>query len=301
MKSNHEILYGGIEAGGTKFICAVGTNPGNIKAINTFSSSNPETTLKTTADFFLKGAGNEHISALGVASFGPLELNPESPRYGSIINTPKKGWSDVNLVQYFREKLDLPVALDTDVNAAALAENMWGAARGLDSVLYLTVGTGIGGGVVINGKPLRGVSHPEMGHIRVPHDMNKDPFPGSCPFHQDCLEGLASGTAMQKRWGKPPMDIPDGHEAWVLEVDYLSVALVNYIYTFAPQRIVIGGGIMKKNGLLSLVRDKVVGLLSGYGSFPGSLDDIASYVVPPGLGEHSGVLGAIALARKSLE
>jgi len=193
------------------------------------------------------------------------------------------------------------VFLDTDVNGAALAENTWGAARDVNSVVYITVGTGIGGGGIINGQLLRGISHPEMGHIRIPHDYNEDPFPGSCPYHGDCLEGLASGTAIQKRWGKLPEKIPAGHTAWKLEAKYLALAVVDYIYTLAPQRIVIGGGIMKTDGLLAEVREKVVELLHGYGSFPEVTEDIAEYIVRPGLGDLSGVLGAMTLARKSAE
>jgi len=197
--------------------------------------------------------------------------------------------------------LAIPVFLDTDVNSAAVAENTWGAARGLASVIYLTVGTGIGGGGTFNDQPMHGISHPEMGHIRIPHDINEDPFQGSCPYHGDCLEGLASGTAMQKRWGKSPEDIPNGHKAWELEAKYMALAVVNYIYTLAPQRIIMGGGIMKRDNLLSSIREKVVELLHGYGSFPKSLKEIANYIVLPGLGERSGILGAIALARKVCE
>jgi fructokinase len=301
MESSREILYGGIEAGGTKFVCAVGTDPDNIKAIETFPTTTPGDTLRKAAGFFLKNREIYPLAALGIASFGPLDLNPESIKFGRIVTTPKAGWSDTDLVGYFHQELAVPVILDTDVNGAALAENTWGSARGLDPVVYLTVGTGIGGGGIINGRPMRGVSHPEMGHIRIPHDMNEDPFPGTCPYHGDCLEGLASGIAIRKRWGKSPEDIPGGHRAWELEAAYLALAIVNYTYTVAPRKIIMGGGIMKKDGLLSLVREKAAELLAGYGTFPESAEDIASYIVPPGLGERSGVLGAIALARKMEE
>jgi fructokinase len=292
----NEKLYGGIEAGGTKFVCAVAGGPDDIKAIETIPTASPEVTLGKAAGFFQRVKSEYPITALGIASFGPLDLEPRSPSYGCIVNTPKAGWSGTDLVGYFKDELSLPVALDTDVNGAALAEGLWGAARGLDSVVYLTVGTGIGGGGVINGRTMRGLSHPEMGHIRVPHDIVKDPFPGSCPYHGDCLEGLASGMAMKERWGKTPEEIPDGHPAWELEADYLAEGSVNYIYTLAPQRIIIGGGVMKKEGLLTSVREKLVELLNKYGAFPANVRDITEYIVAPGLGDRSGILGAITLA-----
>jgi fructokinase len=189
-----------------------------------------------------------------VASFGPLDLNPRSPTYGCITSTPKPGWSDVDLVRPIRQAFNVPIGFDTDVNAAALAEWRWGAAQGLQSFVYLTIGTGIGGGGLINGQRMHGLIHPEMGHLRIPHDLAGDPFPGACPFHGDCLEGLASGPAFIARWGQPAETLPDDHPAWRLEAQYLSLALVNIICTLSPQRLILGGGVMQRQRLFPLIQ-----------------------------------------------
>jgi len=222
LKKESNRLYGGIEAGGTKFVCVVGSSPDNITAQTQFPTTNPKETLSKAAAFFKKEMKKTPLEAIGIASFGPLDLNLKSKSYGCITTTPKADWADTNLVNTFRDVLGFPVFLDTDVNGAALGEQKWGAAQGLDTFIYLTVGTGIGGGGMANGKLMHGLTHPEMGHILVPHDIKKDPFKGSCPFHKDCLEGLASGMAMEKRWGKLPKDLPADHKAWELESDYLA-------------------------------------------------------------------------------
>jgi fructokinase len=184
------------------------------------------------------------------------------------------------------------------VNGAALAEYRWGAAQGLDNLLYLTIGTGIGGGAMVDGKPLRGLSHPEMGHMRLPHDQAVDPFPGVCPYHGDCWEGLANGPALERRWGRPSGTLPRDHPAWPLEAEYISLALVNLICVLQPQRIILGGGVMQQQHLFPLIRRRVQELLAGYLQSPAILDDIDRYIVPPGLGGRAGVLGAIALAEQ---
>lgn len=299
-----EYVYGGIEAGGTKFVCAIGTGPEDLRAEARIETGSPEETLRGACGFFRahsgRSDGGEGVSpcAVGIASFGPLDLHPDSPTYGFITSTPKPGWKDTDLAGTVSRELGLPVALDTDVNAAALGEHRWGAAVGLDTFLYLTVGTGIGGGGMSRGRLLHGLVHPEMGHVMVPHDTEADPFPGVCPYHGDCLEGLACGPAIEHRWGAPAETLPGGHPAWELEARYLALALVDYICTLSPQRIIMGGGIMKQERLFSLIRENVLRLLNGYVDSPAVVDNIDSYIVPPGLGDRAGVLGAIALAEE---
>ena len=291
-----KLLFGGIEGGGTKFVCAVGTGPDDIRAEIRFPTTTPAETLGKAIDFFKKQG---RLAAVGIASFGPVDPDPVSPTFGYITSTPKSGWSNVDVVSPLRAALNLPIGFDTDVNAAALSEWRWGAAQNCDPVLYLTIGTGIGGGVMVNGKLLHGLVHPEMGHTPLPHDFVKDPFTGTCPFHGDCFEGLAAGPAIEKRWGKKAENIPIGHPAWELEAHYIALALTSYIYTLSPQRIVIGGGVAQQETILPLVRQKVQGLLNGYVQSPHIIQSIDDYIVPPSLGNRSGVLGAIALAEQA--
>jgi fructokinase len=290
-------VYGGIEAGGTKFVCAVGSGPDDLRSLTRLATTTPSETLGKVASFFKLELKKGPLRAIGIGSFGPLDLDPASPTFGCITATPKAGWSRTNLAGAIQEALGIPVFLDTDVNAAALGEQKWGAARGLKNLLYLTVGTGIGGGGIVNGKLLHGLTHPEMGHIRIPHDYQKDPFNGSCPFHGDCLEGLASGTAMKERWGRSAEELPPDHPAWKLEADYLACGIANFICTLSPQKIVLGGGIAKKEGLLSLVQVSVLKKLNNYIIAPAILENIISYIVPPALGDLAGVTGALALAQ----
>jgi len=290
-------LLGGIEAGGTKFVCVVGSGPDDVRAEQRIATTTPDETLAAVRRFFAD-AREAHgpFAAIGVGSFGPVDLRPGSPRFGWITSTPKPGWADTDLVGPLRDAFGVPVAFDTDVNAAAVGEWRWGAAQGLSSVLYLTVGTGIGGGALIDGRSVHGLVHPEMGHVRVPHDRAVDPFDGTCPFHGDCLEGLASGPAIQARWGVAAEMLADDHPAWALEAHYLALALHNYVCTLSPERIVIGGGVAAVPGLLARVRRELGGLLNGYIRAAASTDDLDTYVVPPGLGTRAGVLGALALA-----
>jgi fructokinase len=288
------ILYGGIEAGGTKFVCMVGSGPENILASTQFSTTNPQETISRAVSFFQEV--KVPVKAVGIASFGPLDLDKKSAAYGSITTTPKPGWSNTNMVKILKEALKVPVVIDTDVNGAAFGEWRWGKAQGLDTFIYLTIGTGIGGGAMVNGKLLHGLNHPEMGHVLIPHDLHKDLFPGCCPFHGDCLEGLASGVAVARRWGVPSESLPADHQAWQLEADYLSRGIMNIVLTLSPQKVIIGGGIMKVLGLLENVQQAVKALLNNYLDIPSINDKIEEYIVPPGLGDSSGVLGAIALA-----
>ena len=222
-------LWGGIEAGGTKFVCAVATDANDILAESRFPTTTPAETIERAVAFFREHQGSGGLAALGIASFGPVDPNPNSPTFGTITTTPKPGWAHTDLAGAIGEALSVPVGFDTDVNGAALAEYRWGAAEGLDTFVYLTIGTGIGGGCVANGKLVHGLIHPEMGHIRVPHDRDHDPFPGVCPFHGDCLEGLAAGPAIESRWGQRAETLPADHPAWPLEANYLALGLVNII------------------------------------------------------------------------
>lgn len=294
------MILGGIEAGGTKWVCAVGDGISEPLAETRLPCGLPPETLARAAQFFRQQIEpHGELAALGIGSFGPLDLDPSSLTCGFITTTLKPGWSNTDLAGYFRQALGVPVGLDTDVNAALLGEASWGAGRGCGDFLYLTVGTGIGGGALVNGQVLHGLIHPEMGHTRVPHDLQRDPFPGSCASHRDCLEGLASGPALQARWGKPPGSLPPDHPAWILEAHYLALGLANFILTLSPERVILGGGVMEQRQLFPLVRKEVQRLLGGYLRANQLRTAIDRYIVPPEMGERAGVLGSIALAQKA--
>ncbi len=286
--------YGGIEAGGTKWVCAVADQPGRPDKLDSFPTTSPEDTVARAVRFFTE---NGPVEALGVGSFGPVDIRPDSPTWGTITTTPKPGWGDTDVVAALRSGLRVPIALDTDVNVAALGEWRWGAAAGLDTFCYITVGTGIGGGAVENGRLVHGLLHPEFGHMRIPHDRARDPFDGICPYHGDCLEGLASGEAIRQRWGRPGQDL-SGTAAWETEAEYLALALVNVVCLLSPQRIIIGGGVAKQPTLLPLARQRLRELLAGYLRAPELTEPhaIDRYIVPPQLGGDAGVIGAIQLA-----
>lgn len=295
------LLYGGIEAGGTKFICAVGSGPGDVRDEIRFPTTNPGETIARALDYFRGHPDSKKLAAIGIASFGPLDPNPASPKFGFIASTPKPGWRDADLAGEIRRGLGLPVGFDTDVNGAALAERRWGAGKGLHSLLYVTIGTGIGGGLALGGRPLHGLLHPEMGHVRLPRDPARDPFPGVCPFHGDCLEGMASGKAMEMRWGKRAEELPVDHPAWQLEAEYLALACCNWICTLSPERIVLGGGVMENGALFPRIRTRTLELVGGYVRHESVLEGIDSYIVPPGLGPRAGILGALILAEQTKE
>ena len=295
--------YGGIEAGGTKFVCAVGSDPYDLYK-KSFDTTSPEETLTRAADFFKEQNSKRPISAIGIGSFGPIDLHKGSPTYGFITSTPKEGWANTDVVGKIKASLDIPIGFDTDVNAAALGEHYWGAGKGLTSFIYLTIGTGIGGGGVINGGLLHGLVHPEMGHISVPQHVD-DAYLGRCPFHNknglySCFEGLASGPAIEERWGQSPQSLGDDHKAWDLEAYYISMALVSYICTLSPQRIIIGGGVMRQARLITLVRDNVKRMLNNYVKSGEIMESIQDYIVRPNQGDNAGVLGAIELAKAEL-
>jgi fructokinase len=289
-------IYGGIEAGGTKWVCAIGSGPDNVIAEARFPTTTPTETLARAIAFFRDHQHVGPLAAIGVGAFGPVDLNPRSLTYGFITSTPKQGWANTDVVGVLHQALSVRVNIDTDVNAAALGEYRWGAAQGCECAVYLTIGTGIGGGALIHGWLLHGLVHPEMGHMRLPHDRQRDPFPGTCPYHGDCLEGLASGPALAKRWGQPAETLGADHVAWVLQAHYLALALINLVCTFSPERIIVGGGVMDQPQLFPLVRAEVQQILNGYVQAPEILDQIDRYIVPPALGNRAGILGGIALA-----
>jgi fructokinase len=289
--------YGGIEAGGTKFVCMVGSGPQDISAETRFPTCDPQETLRRTIAFFREQLKEGALAGIGIGSFGPLDLDPRSATYGYITTTPKPGWANTDLAGRLQEALQLPVVIDTDVNAAAYGEYRWGAAQGIDPFIYNTIGTGIGAGGMINGRPIHGLLHPESGHMRIPHDQTADPYPGICPYHGDCFEGLGSGNALRERWGAPAESLPDDHPAWDLQAHYLALALVNQICMVSPRRVVLGGGVMKRLTLFPRVRRMVQAYLNGYVEAPEIRTGIDAYIVPPALGDRSGCLGAIALAQ----
>ncbi|MDE2717415.1 MAG: ROK family protein [Chloroflexota bacterium] len=294
------MLFGAIETGGSKVICAVGTGPHDIRDRVRIPTTMPAETLAEVNDFLLRHHRKTPLSAVGVGSFGPLDLQDDSPTYGYVLDTPKPGWPNTDLLGPIQQVLDLPVALDTDVNAAALGEHRWGAGVGLDSLVYITVGTGIGGGAVVASRPVHGASHPEMGHVRIPHDRESDPFEGFCPYHGDCFEGLAAGPAIELRWGIPGESLPEDHPAWALEAEYLAAGIANIVLVLSPQRIVVGGGVMEQRHLFPMIRERVVELLHGYGVTEKIVNALEDYVVPPALGDDSGIAGAFGLAEMAL-
>lgn len=297
---NNKPLYGAIEGGGTKFVCAVGTGPNDLRAEIRVETTSPEETLSRVVKFFHEQEAKfGKLASIGFACFGPLDPNPASPMYGHILPTPKPGWTNANVVGMLKDAFDIPIVFDTDVNGAALGEWRWGAAQELETFIYLTIGTGIGGGAYVEGKLLHGLIHPEMGHILLRHDRDKDPFAGTCPFHGDCFEGLACGGAMEKRWGQPGETLSAEHPAWDLEAEYVAQALTNYTLTLSPQRIILGGGVGSVPHLLSKVRARTRELINGYIQSPIILEHIETFIVNPGLGNRSGVLGAIALAKQA--
>lgn len=290
-------MFGAIEGGGTKFVCAVGTGPDDL-VITQFPTTSPEATIHSAVTFLKERSGGR-LQAVGIGSFGPVDLRPSSTTFGYVTSTPKPGWQNFDFAGAVRNGLDVPVGFDTDVDAAALGEARWGAAQSISDFLYLTVGTGIGAGAIVNGQILHGLVHPEVGHIRIPHDRQRDPYPGCCPFHGDCLEGLACGPSMEKRWGKPARELPIDHPAWALEAHYLALGLTNWVCTLSPKRMILGGGVMQQQSLFPLVRAELIRLLNGYVRSKDLLENVEQYVVPPKLGNRAGIAGALVLAEQA--
>lgn len=299
MRDRHDRMLGAIEAGGTKIVCALASRDGAIAALATLPTTTPGETLARIADFFASATAEQGApAAFGIASFGPIDIDTRSPGYGTILVTTKPGWQGA----CYRDALqgfDVPIGIDSDVNGAALGEWQAGAGQGCATLAYVTVGTGIGAGVVRHGAPLSGIGHYELGHIRPPRDPARDPFPGRCPFHGDCLEGLASGPAILDRWGKTLGELPPDHAGHGLVAGYLGHLALTLILAHMPDRIVFGGGVMKTPGLIEAVRAETRALLGGYSATPQLAGDLENYIAVPGLGDRSGITGAIELARRA--
>lgn len=288
-------ILGAIEGGGTKFVCGIGAEDGTIRETVTIPTTTPEETMGRAMAYF----ADKGIEAIGIGTFGPIDVNAASPSYGHVASTPKPHWSGYDIVGCVKRELGVPVGFDTDVNAAALGELLWGAAQGLQSCLYMTIGTGIGAGAVAEGKLVHGLTHPEMGHIIVRRHP-EDKYAGHCPFHTDCLEGLASGPAVEARWGKRASELGETHAAWAMQSYYIAQALVNYTLILSPEKIILGGGVMHQSHLFPLIREQVKRLLNGYVQHAALLNDIDRYIVMPGLGDKAGLSGALALAVKAV-
>lgn len=288
------MLLGALEAGGTKMVCAIGDETGKIMDRISIPTETPEITMPKLIDFFKK----YELAAIGIGTFGPADLNPKSETYGHIMATPKLAWKDYDIRGEFERALNIPVGFDTDVNAACLGEATFGCMQDVDTGIYITIGTGVGVGTMVNRQLLHGMLHPEGGHILLEKNP-KDTYKGKCPFHSNCMEGLAAGPAIEGRYGKKAFDLKDVPEVWELEAEYIAKALVNYILILSPQRIVLGGGVMHQEQLFPLVRQKTVELLNGY-VLTKEIDNIESYIVPPSLNDNQGVMGCIQLAVDAL-
>lgn len=285
-------MLGAIEAGGTKFVCAVGDESGKIIERIQIPTTVPEETMAEVIQFFKK----YDIEAIGIGSFGPIDVNTESPAYGFITSTPKIAWKDYPFVRVIKETFSVPVGFNTDVNAAALGEATFGAAKGLDSCLYITVGTGIGAGAIVQGKLLQGLSHPEMGHILV-RRHHDDRYKGKCPYHHDCFEGLAAGPGIEERWGDKGIHLVERTEVWDLEGYYIAQALMQYILILSPKKIILGGGVMNQKQVFSYIYKYLPEFNKNYISLP----KLSDYIVSPGLGDRAGITGALLLAYQALQ
>lgn len=285
---------GALEAGGTKMVCAIGGETGKIFEQVSIPTETPEITVPKLAGYFKE----REVDALGIGCFGPIELNRSAPMYGCITSTPKIAWRNYNIVNAFTEALQCPIGFDTDVNSSVLGEVTFGQAKGKSCVIYLTIGTGVGGGIYIEGNLLHGMLHPEMGHVLVQR-RDSDAYAGKCPYHKNCLEGLAAGPAIEERWGKKAAFLADKPEVWELEADYIAQALTGYILTLSPQMIILGGGVMHQEQLFPLIRKKVTQMLGGYIQTK-ELDDMEHYIVPASLNDNQGIMGCLELAKRAL-
>lgn len=285
-------MYGAIEAGGTKFICAVSDDRLNIVEQITIQTSTPNETFKEVFKLFDRYS----LKSIGIGSFGPIDVKKDSTSYGYITSTPKKNWSQTDFVGVFKERYQVPIEWTTDVNAAALGEYTLGVAQDKDSCVYLTVGTGFGGGAIVNGELLEAYNHPEMGHF-YPQRHEKDDYRGNCIFHGDCLEGLASGPAIENRYGISAKELPENHEAWEIEAHYLAHAAMTYTTILRPECIIFGGGVMEQKHLFPKICKKFQEIMANYLDLPA----IEKYIVPTGLGDHSGILGSLLLAERAYQ
>lgn len=291
------MILGALEAGGTKMVCSIGDERGSVIERESFPTSTPEETMPRVIEYFR----GKPIQAIGIGGFGPLDLNPASKTYGYVTTTPKPGWKYYPIMPTLRDALGVPAAIDTDVNVAGLAEYVLGAGQGLSGCLYLTVGTGIGAGVVAEGNMIHGLIHPEWGHLLMrihPDDPLGD---GICPYHKGCLEGLAAGPSFEARWGMSAKDLPEGHIGWTIEAYYLAQLCVTAILTLSTERIVLGGGVMQRAHLFPLIREETRRMLGGYVDHEMILSRIDEYIIPPALGINSGVTGALLIAARAAE
>lgn len=288
------MLYGALEAGGTKMVLAIGTENGEIIEQLSLPTEDPSITMPKIIEYF----ANKNIISLGVGTFGPINLDRSSKTYGYITSTPKLSWANYNIVGTLKDALNIPIGFDTDVNASALGEATWGSIKGHSSGIYITIGTGIGVGVYLNGELLHGMMHPEAGHILLAKHPD-DNFKGVCPYHPNCFEGLASGPSIEKRWGKKAIDLNDQAKIWELEAYYIAQGLVNYILTLSPHKIVLGGGVMHQEQLFPLIHQQVDKLMNGYVRTP-QLEALDQYIVPAALNDNQGIMGCIQLAKLEL-
>lgn len=289
------MLIGALEAGGTKMVCAIGREDGTILEQVSIPTTTPEETIPRIIEYFR----DKEIAALGVAAFGPVDVKPESDTYGCILDTPKLAWQHKDLLGGLKKALNVPMGLDTDVNGSCLGEVTYGCAKGLDSVIYITIGTGVGVGVCINGKLLHGMLHPEGGHILLSRHP-EDPKGGICPYHDNCLEGFASGPSIEARWGKKAVELVDRPEVWEIESYYIAQALVDYIMILSPRKIILGGGVMHQEQLFPMIRTKVKEMVNGYIKTK-ELEDMDNYIVPASLHDDQGIMGCIKLGLNALQ
>ena len=286
------MLYGSIEAGGTKFVCAIGNEKLEILERVSYPTTTPAETMALVIEFF--NQYKEELVSIGIGSFGPIDIRPTSETYGFITSTPKLAWQNYNFLGAVKEAFDVPMAWTTDVNAAAYGEYAYGQGKDLSSVVYYTIGTGVGAGAIQNGQFIEGFSHPEMGHVLVvPHE--DDDFAGSCPFHGNCLEGMAAGPAIEKRTGRKGQDIPEDDAFWAIEAEYIAQCAYNTTLMFAPEVIIFGGGVMKQRHMMDKVHAAFERLMKGYVATP----PLAQYIVTPALEDNAGTIGCLALAQKA--
>ncbi|WP_084159602.1 ROK family protein [Paenibacillus ehimensis] len=290
------LRIGGIEAGGTKFVCGVGNERGEVVDSIRFPTEDPETTLGKAIAYFKE----KSVDAIGIGSFGPIDLRLGSPTYGYVTTTPKPGWGNVDFLGTLRREFDVPCGWNTDVNAAAFGEATWGAAKGLKSCLYYTVGTGIGIGVFLEGRLVQGLVHPEGGHMLTRRHPGDD-FAGLCPYHGDCLEGMASGPAIEARWNVKGHELPSSHPAWEMEAYYIAQSITGAVLLNSPEKVILGGGVMQQSQLFPLIREAVKANLNGYVSAGEIAERMDEYIVPPGLGQQAGLCGAFALGLAALQ
>lgn len=292
-------VYGALEAGGTKMVVAVGDENGRILDRRSIPTTTPEETMPHIIDYFKECEGKGwQIEALGIASFGPVDVNPSSPTYGHILNTPKLAWKDYDILGNMKKAFDIPMGIDTDVNGSCLGEMTYGCAKGLENVVYITIGTGIGAGIAVGGKLVHGMLHPEAGHILIARNSH-DPGKSVCPFHESCLEGLVSGPSIKARWGKSADLLVDNKVVWELESEYIAKGLVSMILTLSPQKIILGGGVMHQEQLFPLIREKVAAYINGY-YVTEELRDMDNYIVAPDLEDNQGIMGAVRIGQLAM-